>query len=475
MIKDNKYNYLAKNTLLFTISSFGSKLMTFLLVPLYTNILSTTDYGVVDIISTTAMLLIYVLTLNISISVMRFAIEDKETPERAMRYGLTVLRNGTAIMGVGTLIVWKLALINWPWYYFVFIFSLFFVDALEGMLSNYLRATDRVHIMVKSSLLSTATKLVSNIVTLVFLRWGVIGYLFSMILGPMIASVYSAFYILPLKKIIIYPEEEKKLHKEMRRYAIPASMNALGWWVANSIDRYFITWMKGASLNGVYSVAYKIPTIMSTLCNIFGQAWGLSAIKEYDRDDTDGFFSKTYALLSAGLTFSCSVLILGNAAIARVLFARDFFEAWKYSSILVLSMLYSGLSNFLGGIFGAAKHNDELAASSVVCAVINMALNAILIPSFGGVGAAIATAVSFYVMWLMRYILSKRYLRFRAGLVRDHAAYVLIIIQIVLDHLAGHCYTGQVVIVALITLLYIKELQNCLHKSVEFIKRRRTK
>ena len=64
MNNGSKYGYLAKNTVLFTISSFGSKILVFLLVPLYTSILSTSDYGIADLITTTATLLIYVFTIK---------------------------------------------------------------------------------------------------------------------------------------------------------------------------------------------------------------------------------------------------------------------------------------------------------------------------------------------------------------------------------------------------------------------------
>lgn len=56
-----KYSYLAQNTLLLTLSSFGSKFLAFFLVPLYTNVLTTSDYGIADIVTTSVTLLIYVL------------------------------------------------------------------------------------------------------------------------------------------------------------------------------------------------------------------------------------------------------------------------------------------------------------------------------------------------------------------------------------------------------------------------------
>ena len=67
----------------------------------------------------------------------------------------------------------------------------------------------------------------------------------------------------------------------MRKYAIPAMFGQLGWWINNSIDKYFVVWLQGAAANGIYSISYKLPSIMSMICNVFGQAWGISAIRDF--------------------------------------------------------------------------------------------------------------------------------------------------------------------------------------------------
>ena len=83
-MKNKKYKYLGKNTLIFTISSFGTKFLSFFLVPLYTNVLTTKEYGIIDIINTSGILMTYIFTLNISDAVLRFAIEQKNEHEKIL-------------------------------------------------------------------------------------------------------------------------------------------------------------------------------------------------------------------------------------------------------------------------------------------------------------------------------------------------------------------------------------------------------
>lgn len=467
--KTNKYGYLAQNTLLFTISSFSSKILTFFLVPLYTNILSTEDYSTADIITTSAMILMYVFTLNISSAVLRFAIDSKENKQRVLFYGFKVIFTGAAVVLVGMIFFWAFNLIKWESYCYIFLFLTFLADSLQTMLYQYLRAIDKVKMMTVSSILSTLVRLLSCIVTLVVFKMGVLGYLLSMFMGPFVSTILPLCTLLPFKKEPVDKEYDKQLHKGMRKYSIPLIFNQLGWWINNSINKYFIIWLKGAALNGVFAVSYKIANLMSMLCNIFCQAWGISAIKEFDKNDKDGFFAKVYGAFSAGLAIACSGLILVNIPLSKILFAKDFFEAWQYSSLLVLAMLFSGLSSFLGGIFSAAKENKSLATTTFIAAIINVALNLVLIPNFDAMGAAVATAISFYFVWLLRLLFSRKYMKFKINLIRDHLVYLLIVLQIILEHTASHMYIAQCFTFVAICLLYFKQLKMYYEKVVSFI------
>ena len=86
-----KYKYLTKNVLIFAVSSFGTKFLSFLLVPFYTSVLTTAEYGIADIITTTATLMMYICTVNIADAVLRFAIERKKDQSEILVFGIRVL------------------------------------------------------------------------------------------------------------------------------------------------------------------------------------------------------------------------------------------------------------------------------------------------------------------------------------------------------------------------------------------------
>ena len=95
---NQRYKYLLKDTGLLTISNFASKVLVFLLVPLYTSVLSTEEYGIYDLIVSTVSLLYPLLTLNIVDAVMRFTM-DKDVDKKQVAY------IGIRYVGISVLVI----------------------------------------------------------------------------------------------------------------------------------------------------------------------------------------------------------------------------------------------------------------------------------------------------------------------------------------------------------------------------------
>lgn len=473
MNNGSKYGYLAKNTVLFTISSFGSKILVFLLVPLYTSILSTSDYGIADLITTTSTLLIYVFTINIADSVLRFAIDQKKEQESYLSYGLKVLFSGSLLFGIIIIVMWKLQILGWKEYCYFFLFLQFFSTATYQIISNYLRAIDDIKGVAISGIITTAITVLCNILFLIVWKTGIVGYLVSMALGPLIAALFCFIRIGKSLTYILKKNPDRTARKAMRGYSIPLIFNGVAWWMNNSIDKYFVTAFCGAAQNGIYAVSYKIPTILTVFHSIFSQAWNLSAIKEFDKNDKDGFFANTYSMYNAVLVILCSVLVLFNIPIAKILFAKDFFVAWKYSSVLLISIVFSALSGFLGSIFTAVKDSRIFAVSTVISAIVNCILNAALIPRWGIQGAAIATAISFFLIWLIRLVCTRKYIKWKINIAVDIVTYIVLVLQVIFEHFANHSYLWQIVCLLVLLILYRKQfLESMKLLCKKFTKRR---
>lgn len=282
-----------------------------------------------------------------------------------------------------------------------------------------------------SSVISTSVSIVCNLVFLLYFKWGLYGYFYAFILGPLLQCIYliTSFN---LWHLIRDKNTDKNLQKEMKNYSSPMIANAVSWWVNNASDRYVVTWISGVAANGIYSVSYKIPSIISVLQNIFGQAWSISAVNEFDRNDESHFYINVYNAYNSMLVFSCSVLILLDKALAKLLFAKEFFNAWIYVPFLLISVIFSGMSAFIGGLFSALKDSKTFARTSTITAVVNTIGNIILTYYIGPQGAAISTAIAYFIMWILRIKEVRKSINLRVNFKRDLFSYLVITIQAIL-------------------------------------------
>lgn len=170
----------------------------------------------------------------------------------------------------------------------------------------------------------------------------------------------------------------------------------------------------GTSANGIYSVAYKIPNILAAFQTVFAQAWAISAVTAFDKDDRDGFMGHTYEMYAMLMILGCSAIMLLNEPISRVLYTKEFYAATYYVPYLLTSTLFSALAGYFGGISSAVKNSKICATSTIVSVIVNTVLNAILISVFGIAGAAVATMIAYFCSWLVRAVVVGKYIKMKA-------------------------------------------------------------
>lgn len=423
-----KYKYLAKNIGLLAVSNFATKILTFFLVPLYTAVLSTTDYGIYDLFFTTIGVLLPIVTLNIQEGVLRYALDKEFDQDAVVTIGFRYLLIGTLIVGGGILINDIFSLNAILEQYGIYFLLIFMAQALSGMVTFYTRGIGHVRDLSVTSVITSAVTITLNIVFLLVYKWGLKGYFLANILGPLAQCVYLIFRGRMLQRthwLKAYSAESRLLVL----YSLPLIANSLAWWVNNSSDRYIVIFFCGMAANGIYSVASKIPSILTVFQTIFSQAWTLSAVQDFDPEDSKGFFTNTYRGYNCLMTIICSLLIVLDKPLAKFLYAKDFYKAWQYVPWLTIAVLFGSMAGYIGGIFVAVRNSRIFASSTLVGAVLNIILNLITVPLLGPLGAAVSTTISYALVWVIRLTQSRKYIKMRVHLVRDVSSYIVLIIQ----------------------------------------------
>lgn len=450
---NNKYKSLFSDTAAFAVSNFASKILTFLLIPLYTSVLSTNDYGIADLITNTINIIYPIITLNIMESTLRFAFEKDVSKDEVLVNSLVFVLVSEAILVAVTPVVGffsKMMSDYWIWFELIFL-----GNNLQQILSHYVKGIGKTKIFAVSGVVQTVVLITSNIIGLLVLKFGLNAYLFSIVISYLVTVAYLV--IAARIKIRTY-RINRDLMKDMLKFSIPTVPNNIVWWVSTSADKYVIIGYMGIAASGIYSVAYKIPSILMHLSNIFTSAWTISAIQNVDHKDGGKFQSTVYKYFNVGNVLVCSILILLAQFLGKILFTNDFYIAWRCVPFLLVAYVFSGLAGFFASSFRAVKYTKGLFSSTSTGAVANIVLNFFFVDKFGIMGAAFTTMISFAITFYIRCHTVQKIIDITFDLKKDTFAYILLVTQALVICLEiPFSYLIGVALFALLICMYRKE------------------
>lgn len=418
-----KYKKLGKNVGLITIGNFASKIMSFFMLPLYTAVLSTAEYGTADLMTTTVNLLSPFFTLLISEAVMRFALDQDVDKGQIFTIGLIVTCGGfIAMCAVSPLVLLSEDMAPYLGYFLAY----YFFTCLHLLVSQFVKGIENVAIYSISGVFQTIVFIALNLVFLLGLHLGVTGYMLAMLVGEATTSVLL-WIGAGLNGFLVKPASiDKNLFRDMLRYSVPMIPNSISWWISNSSDKYLLTMFVGVGVTGVYSAAQRIPSLFATVSTIFMSAWQISAVEDFGSQESRRFYSNIYKQYSTFNSLVVGVLICGCELLASILFSNDFFNGWVLVPVLLIAFEFSAMSAFLGSIYTSAKRTKMLFVSTMFAAVLNIVLNVMLIPSLGAMGASLATLASYVSIWALRLWDTRKIIRLDIELASDLISYFIL-------------------------------------------------
>ena len=315
--------------------------------------------------------------------------------------------------------------------------------------------------MAFSGILGTIVLLLSNILFLLVFNKGLSGFFWANVLSQAIPAIYLTFKV-NIFKYIKVKARDNHLRIEMLNYCIPLIFSVIGWWVNNAADKYVVTLICGAAANGILSVAYKIPSILNTFQSIFIQAWQISAVKEFESVDSQEFYGNIFVLLNVLMGVIAAVLILLAKPIAIILYANEFYSAWRYVPFLLVTNVINSASGFLGPILSAMKDSKSMAKSAIYGTLVNIFLNIVFVKYFGVQGATVATAISSFAIYYVRRRAVKDNIKI-TSIWRVYTTWMILCIHSFISILTLPFYC-EIVMIAIIIFINKKELLIIINK-----------
>lgn len=414
----NKYQKLAGNTLIFAIGNFGAKFLSFILMRLYTGCMTDEQYGMADLLIQTVNVLYPIVTLSMADAVIRFGMEKKTDGRQVYTVALCSTLMGLAVLTLAMPLFNLFEMYN---QYSFILYVCCYCSCFRQIAANFVRAKGYVKLFALDGIISSLTIVIFNIIFLVCLKMGVIGYVLSIILSDAL-SFAGLTVMAGLHKYLDISFFSKKLFKDMLKYSAPLIPAYVLWWITSASDRWFVKSLCGGGVNGVYSVAYKIPSLLMMFTTLFYQAWQMSAIENRNDSGLAKFYTKIYGAYSSLLMIAAGGIILLVKPLTYLLVDNDpeknFIFAYHYTPILVIAMIFQCLCQFTSSVYNVKKKSMNSMLTSIIAAAANLILNFLLIPEYGAYGAAFATAVSYGACFIIRIFDVTRLIEFRAYHIR---------------------------------------------------------
>lgn len=403
-MKTEKYKQLLQNLSIFSISYVLSKLILCLMLPLYTRTLSQAEYGNAELVTNIIQILIPVCTLAIHSAVFRYSMDTEYRYQDVLKSGLPVM----LLSGIFFFIFsYFLKFIYFLSDYSIFCFFISFLSAIRSYFSLYTKACGKSIVFSVDAIFYNFLLFIFNVIMLAFLKNGLSGYFLSIIFAN-IASIIFLFFLGGIYRDVFGGKYNFKLLKMMLKYSFPVVFTDIAWGLISTTDKYMITDRLSDSANGIYSAASKFSFVVSLVSGTFTEAWTISAIKNYGKDDEREFYGNVFFILHTMLTGILLVLFAMNNLFVPFFLGDEFVDASKYTPLLLIASYLTGYSLYYSALFSAIKKMKGVMISVLLGVSTNILLNLLLIPKMSIYGACIATIVSSAIICIYRMIIIRK-------------------------------------------------------------------
>lgn len=401
----SKESALVKRTAIYAIGNFGSKILAYVMVLVYSYFITTDEMGYYDLILTTVSMVQPLILFQINDAVYRYLVDAQRDDQRNIAgAGLSFLCI-TTVLAEGALIIASFFTeIQYPFW----IGSLLASTMLFVYLQDVVRGLGQSKLYAAMGVLNSVIMLACEVMGLLVLKLGVLALVISKVLSNFSCiAVMLCFANKTLGGFRLNVRGKQLL--PLLKYSAPLVPNTISWWVVNSSSRYIILGFLGTSFNGIFAMASKFPTILTTITSIFFLAWQESAIKEYNTPNRDEFFSTVFNKYYRFLFSLCLCAIPATKVVIELFVSQEYKTAWQYTSFLYLGAALSALCGFLGMGYQISKETGRSFSTTILAAIMNIMVNLLLVKKIGLQSASFATFASYLFLFIIRIKHTKRY------------------------------------------------------------------
>ncbi len=404
-----------KETLIYSGGNLLIRFVSFMLVPVYTNIFTQQEFGTYSLIFTFIGLLQIFYNYGMASVLMKFHSQDAERKK-------TVITTAFLSLFITSLIFSSLLwMFSRPLCQILFstdeprwmmaIAGILFLDTISVRAMVLLRFENRPVLFTAVALTNVLVSLGSNVYLVYHLHMGITGAIYATLISSGVSFALMAPFVM---RYIRFKNWSRPLLKEMLSFGLPFLPAAIFQIIMDLADRYLIDWIAGREMVGLYNAGYKLGSLMLILATGFNLGWQPFFLKKERDPDAPEIFSRISLFVIGGFSTVWVMFILFGRNIVRFgvggyhLIGPDFWSAASVIPIVMAGYLFLIFYDlFMPGIFYSGR-SGLLSIYRAAGAVSNILLNLLMIPVWGIHGAAWATCISFGVMTVPLYVKTQK-------------------------------------------------------------------
>ena len=392
----------------YTAASILSKLIAVALLPLYTRYLSPEDYGAAEILFAAVVAASIVIRFGLIEAILRFYYKDDEDPAKVVAgtfAGLFWLATAGALIALPFAGPISEALLkeSAPDLVRIAIGGLWVLTLWEFLLTLF-RLDERARAFFVTTILNVLAAIVLTVVLVVGLEEGARGLL----LGSYATGAAFVLALVALQWRRLSLRFEVAMMRRLFRFGLPTMPAEVSLYLLNFVDRLIIARTIGLAEAGLYSLAVKFAQAVNVLVRGFQLAWPPLAYSIRDDEEARRTYATVVTLFTAGCAFVVTGMWLFSRWIVRTLAAPEFFEAYEAIGLITIGVTLYALYQVLVVILGRTDRTEFNFPAAIGALVANVALNLILVPPLGIVGAGLALALSYLLGLGLMYAFTQR-------------------------------------------------------------------
>lgn len=273
---------LFKNTGIIAIGQISTKILNFLLLPLYTALLTKDEYGLVDVLTTYTGFIAIIVSLQMTQAAFRFLVTCRNDEAEQKSVISTICISSIIVLllySIGFILVHSLITLTFKWFLLFHVISTVFLQ-LSG---NIARGLGRNADYATGNFLSAATAIILNVIVIGFLHLGVKAMLVSYIIGHVVGCLYISIRCNILKYVSIQKTSRVKFNTIIH-YSLPLVPSEISWGIIHVSDRMVVTHFISLAANGLIAVASRFSAIYTTAFSVFNSSWTEQVVLHY-RDE----------------------------------------------------------------------------------------------------------------------------------------------------------------------------------------------